>query len=127
VGHTRIVLSVVTVCGFALSYTSALLYAIYIPFAEVFMLNAWRDLSVTIYVGTLGILTLSCKTQLEREILQLGFFYFVSIYLWRTLNHLGYFLAGTQWWLILINGFTFAYLVIIIINAEKYDLCKDDE
>jgi len=127
VGHTRIVIATALVCSFALSYSGALLYAIYVQFADVFMLNAWRDLSVTIYVSILGILALGYKTQLEREIIITGFFYFVSIYLWRTLNHLGYFLAGTQWWLILINGFTFAYLVIIFINAEKYDLFDEND
>jgi len=127
VGHTRVVLATALVCSFALSYSGALLYAIYVQFADMFMLNAWRDLSVTIFIFGLSTLALTYKSQLEQEIIILGFFYFVSIYLWRTLNHLGYFLAGTQWWLILINGFTFAYLLIILINAERYDLLQDNE
>lgn len=127
VGHTRVIIAIVLVCSFAISYSGALLYAIYVRFADIMMLNAWRDLSVTLFIFGLAFLALTYKSQMEREIVILGFFYFVSIYLWRTLNHLGYLLAGTQWWLMIINGFTFAYLLIILINAERYDLLKDNE
>lgn len=127
VGHSRVIIAITLVCSFAISYSGALLYAIYVQFADLMMLNVWRDLSVTVFIFGLTILITTYKSQLEREIIILGFYYFVSIYLWRTLNHLGYLLAGTQWWLILINGITFAYLVIILLNAEKYDLFEDDE
>lgn len=127
VGHTRVVIATALICSFALSYSGALLYAIYVKFADVFMLNAWRDLSVTIFIFKLSTLALTYKSQLEREIIILGFFYFIATYLWRTLNHLGYFLAGTQWWLLLINGITFAYLLIIFINAERYDLFDEND
>ena len=127
VGHSRITLAIIAICSYAVSYAAALLYAIYVPFADIFLLDAWRDLTVTLYLLCIFILSFTYKSNLEKEVLMLGAFYFIAINLWRSLNHLQIFLLSTQWMLILINCFTLFYALIIYVNARKYDLLNDNE
>lgn len=127
VGITRIAISIIVICSFAISYTLLLLYSVYTPFVDTYFLDGCRDLTITLYLLCIFILSFTYKSNLEKEILMLGAVYFIAINLWRSLNHLQFFLLSTQWKLILINGFTIFYALVIYINAKKYDLITDNE
>ena len=127
VGNSRITIAIIVICSFAISYTSLLLYSVYTPFVDTYFLDGCRDLTITLYLLCIFILSFTYKSILEKEILMLGSVYFIAINLWRSLNHLQIFLLSTQWKLILINGFTLFYALIIYINARKYDFLNDNE
>ena len=127
VGNSRITIAIIVICSFAIIYTSLLLYSVYVPFIDIYFLDGIRDLTITLYLLCIFILSFTYKSNLEKEILMLGAVYFIAINLWRSLNHLQFFLLSTQWKLILINGFTIFYALVIYINAKKYDLITDNE
>jgi len=126
-GNSRIVFLIVLICSFAIGYSGLLLYAMYNDFLDTYTLDGCRDLMLTIYIGCLVIMSLTHKSGIEKEIIILGLIYFISIYLWRSLNNFQLFLLTTQWKLIFINGFTIFYALVIYVNARKFDLLNDNE
>lgn len=131
-GALRIGLSVFLLVGFLFSYSLLLWDALNVVIADsqdmirhIIRLNSLKTILFSTYLVSNAIMTRSCHTRFENEILLTGLFSIIFISVSTLLHYTHLLIMPTQWNLLLFNGTSIAFFLIIYLEGRKHDLFKD--
>ena len=84
-----------------------------------------KVMAFSTYAVTNSLMSRTYKSQFENEILLTGLFSIIFITVATLLHYTHVLIMPTQWNLLLFNGTTIAFFLIIYLEGRKYELFKD--
>lgn len=132
-GTVRITLAVVLLVAFLFSYSLVLWNMGHTFIADPYdmqryliRIHSLKTILFSVYIASNCIMTRSCHTQFENEILLTGIFSIIFISVTTALHYTHLLIMPTQWNLILFNGTTIAFFLLVYIGGLRHGNFTDE-
>lgn len=132
-GGIRIALAVIFLTAFLVSYSWILWDFMHFQTADcnemqkyLLRTNGLKVVVFSAYGVTNCLMTRSCETRFENELLLTGIFSIIFISVFTVLHYTHLLIMPTQWNLILFNGTTIAFFALVYIGGRRHGNFTDE-